>query len=402
MKKLILSTALFLTLFGGIWSQTITNHPESTYKFESIASYEATPVLNQGMSGTCWSFSALSFFESEIMRLKKEQIVLSEMYVVRHAYYEKALKYIRMNGKINFGEGGAFHDIPYIMKRYGIVPAVEYTGLRVDEDRINHKELFNALEGFMGGILKTAHDLRRNETLSDSWKGGISGILDAYLGSVPKNFNHKGKSYTPQSFADYLKLNMDDYVSITSFTHFSMYEKCMLEIPDNWSWGMSYNVSLDDMVRINEHALKNGYTVAWGADVSEGGFNFREGIAIVPEDPSTIQSQGSDNRNFSDPGAVRSSNAFREPVKELEITPELRQKGYDNLTTQDDHGMHITGLFKEANGTMYYLVKNSWGTSNHPKGYLFVSQNYFKHKTINIYLHKDALPSDVRKKLRLE
>jgi bleomycin hydrolase len=401
MKKQIFSIALSATFFGQIFAQTVTNHPESTYKFEQIANHDATPVLNQGMSGTCWSFSALSFFESEIMRLKKEQIVLSEMYVVRHAYYEKAVKYIRMDGKTNFGEGGAFHDIPYIIKRYGIVPASEYTGLRADEEGINHKELFNVLEGFMGGVLKTAHDLRRNETLSDAWKGGIAGVLDAYLGVVPKNFMHKGKSYTPQTFADYLKLNMDDYVSITSFSHFPLYESCMLEIPDNWAWGTSYNVSLEDLVRINEHALKNGFTVAWGADVSEGGFNFREGIAIVPEDPSTIKTQGADNRNFSDAGAVRISNAFREPVKELNITPELRQKGYDNKTTQDDHGMHITGLFKEANGTMYYLVKNSWGTSNHPKGYLFVSQNYFKYKTINIYLHKDGLPNDLKKKLKL-
>lgn len=402
MKKQILSLGLAFAFFGQIFGQTVTNHPESSYKFEPIANHDATPVLSQGMSGTCWSFSALSFFESEIMRLKKEQIVLSEMYIVRHAYYEKAVKYIRMDGKTNFGEGGAFHDIPYIIKRYGIVPAGEYTGLRSEEDVINHIELFNALEGFMGGVLKTVHDLRRNEALSDTWKAGVSGILDAYLGVVPKNFTHKGKSYTPQAFADYLKLNMDDYVSITSFSHFPMHEKCMLEIPDNWAWGTSYNVSLDDLVRINEHALKNGFTVAWGADVSESGFNFREGIAIVPEDPSTIKTQGADNRNFSDAGAVRISNAFREPVKELNITPELRQQGYDNKTTQDDHGMHITGLFKEANGTMYYLVKNSWGTSNHPKGYLFVSQNYFKYKTINIYLHKDALPSDLRKKLRLE
>lgn len=402
MKKQILSFGLALAFCGQIFAQTVTNHPESSYKFEPIVNHNATPVLSQGMSGTCWSFSALSFFESEIMRLKKEQIVLSEMYIVRHAYYEKAVKYIRMDGKTNFGEGGAFHDIPYIIKRYGIVPAGEYTGLRPNEESINHSELFNVLNGFMGGVLKTAHDLRRGESLSDSWKAGISGILDAYLGAVPKNFTHNGKSYTPQSFAEYLKLNMDDYVSITSFTHFPMYEKCMLEIPDNWGWGMSYNVSLDDLVRINEHALKNGFTVAWGADVSEGGFNFREGIAIVPEDPSTIKTQGADNRNFSDAGAVRISNAFREPVKELNINPELRQQGYDNKTTQDDHGMHITGLFKEANGTMYYLVKNSWGTSNHPKGYLFVSQSYFKYKTINIYLHKDGLPSDVRKKLRLE
>jgi bleomycin hydrolase len=383
-------------------AQYTTNHPESKYQFEKLAASEATPVLNQGMSGTCWSFSALSFFESEINRLKKEQIVLSEMFVVRHAYYEKAVKYIRMDGKINFGEGGAFHDIPNIIAKYGAVPASVYSGLRSEEDKINHKELFNALEGFMGGILKTAENLRKTETLSPSWRDALNGILDAYLGRIPSTFKHNGKEYTPKSFAEFLKLNMNDYVSITSFTHFPLNEKCMLEIPDNWAWGSSYNVALEDLVKTADFALNKGFSIAWGADVSESGFNFREGIAIVPEDPATIQVSGNDNKNFSDAGAVRFSNAFREPVKQLNITPELRQTGYDNKTTQDDHGMHITGLFKEKGGELFYLVKNSWGTGNHPMGYLYVSQAYFKYKTINIYLHKDGIPLEIRKKLKID
>jgi bleomycin hydrolase len=402
MKILVLQFAV-LFFCTSIWAQEVTtNHPDSKYKFEKISSLDATPVLSQGQSGTCWSFSALSFFESEILRLKKEQIVLSEMFIVRNAYHEKAVKYIRMDGKINFAEGGAFHDIPYIIKRYGIVPSDEYKGLREGEENINHSELFGIMEAFVHGVQKAAEKLSRGATLSPTWKVALSSILDAYLGKVPESFNYKGKSFTPMSFAEHLKLNMDEYVSITSFTHFPLYEQCMLEIPDNWAWGTSYNVSLDDLVRINEHALKNGFTVAWGADVSEPGFNFREGIAIVPEDPNTIQVRGADNRNFSDAGAVRVSNAFREPVKELHITEKMRQEGYDNKATQDDHGMHITGIFKEANGTPFYLVKNSWGTGNHPQGYLFVSQNYFKYKTINIYLHKDALPKDLRKKLGLD
>lgn len=396
---------LILTLFFQVQvsiGQISTNHPDSKYQFEKVFSVDATPVLNQGMSGTCWSFSALSFFESEILRLKKEQIILSEMFIVRHAYYEKALKFIRMDGKINFGEGGAFHDIPYIISKYGIVPSNVFSGLRADEEKINHKELYNVLEGFMNGVLKTAENLKKTESLSTVWRNALNGILDSYLGAIPSKFKHNGKDYNPKSFADFLKLNMDDYVSITSFTHFPINQKCMLEIPDNWGWGTSYNVSLDDLVKINEHALSKGFTVAWGADVSEPGFNFREGIAIVAEDPATIQVSGSDNKNFSDAGAVKVSNAFREPVKQLVITPELRQLGYDNKTTQDDHGMHITGLFKEKSGEMFYLVKNSWGTGNHPKGYLYVSQSYFKYKTINIYLHKDGIPAEIRKKLKIE
>lgn len=401
MKKIFLYLSLLLASHSMVFGQVASNHAESKYRFEKISSIEATPVLSQGMSGTCWSFSALSFFESEIMRIKKEQIVLSEMFIVRHAYYEKAVKYIRMDGKTNFGEGGAFHDIPYVISRYGIVPASVFSGLRPDEEKINHHEMFNALDGFVGGVLKTAEGLKKSETLSLVWRDALQGILDAYLGKIPNTFTYNGKDYTPKSFAEFVKLNMNEYISITSFTHFPLNEKCMLEIADNWAWGHSYNVSLDDLVLITDHALRNGFSIAWGADVSEPGFNFREGIAIVPEDPATIQISGSDNKNFSDAGAVKVSNAFREPVQKLVITPELRQLGYDNKTTKDDHGMHITGLYKEQGGELYYLVKNSWGTGNHPQGYLYVSQSYFKYKTINIYLHKDALPADMRKKLKV-
>lgn len=401
MKKFFYLPFVTISLSLNLFSQVTSNHAESSYAFEKVAGIEASPVLNQGMSGTCWSFSALSFFESEIMRLNKEQVLLSEMFVVRHAYFEKAVKFIRMDGKINFGEGGAFHDIPFIIKRYGVVPNDVYSGMRSDEDRINHRELFNVLDGLVHGVLKTVESLRKSESLSGAWRFAFSGVLDAYLGAVPSTFRYKGKEHSPNSFAAFLKLNMDDYVSITSFTHFPTNELCMLEIPDNWGWGSSYNVALEDLVKITNHALRSGFSIAWGADVSESGFNFREGIAIVPQDPATIQVSGADNKNFSDAGAVRMSNAFREPVKEMVITPELRQMAYDNKTTQDDHGMHITGLYKEKGGDLFYLVKNSWGINNFPQGYLYVSQSYFSFKTINIYLHKDAIPTDIKKKLRL-
>ena len=194
---------------------------------------------------------------------------------------------------------------------------------------------------------------------------------------------------------------MDEYVSLTSFTNHGMYEKCSLAIPDNWAWGESFNVGLNDLFDACEYAVKNGYSVAWGADVSEKGFSFRNGLGIVPEDPSTIEVSGKDNKNFSNGGADRTSNAFQTPVKELTITPELRQKGYDQKTTTDDHGMHIVGLYKDQKGTRYFLVKNSWGTSNYPKGFLYVSENYFKYKTINIYLHKEGVMPSLRKKINL-
>lgn len=394
-KSVLLLGALALTVNS--FSQNFTtNNENSSYKFEEIAHLDATPVQSQGYTGTCWSFSALSFFESEMMRNGKTDVPqLSEMYVARKAYEGKAEKYVRMDGKTNFSQGGAFHDIPWVFKHHGLVPAEAYEGLNYGMDQHNHKEMFSGLEGYMKGILSAIG----SQGLTNSWRAGLAAILDAYLGKDPKNFTYKGKEYTPRTFADETGLNMDDYVSLTSFTNHGLNQKCFLAIQDNWAWGSSYNVSLEDLVSATETALKNGYTVAWGADVSEKGFSFRDGLAIVPKDESTISVRGRDNSNFSDAGAEKISNAFLTPVEEKEITPEIRQNAYDNKTTTDDHGMHITGMYKEANGTTYFLVKNSWGAGNYPEGYLYVSANYFKWKTINVYLHKDALSKSLKKKL---
>lgn len=398
MKKLFVSIVAF-SLALSLSAQKTTNVNGSSYQFKEIARHDATPVLSQGYTGTCWSFSALSFFESEMIRKGNENPpILSQMYIVRKAYEGKAEKYVRMDGKINFAQGGAFHDIPWVFRNHGIVPNEVYNGLNYGLEKHNHQELYRGLNGYMDGIMKHV-DNKGNKPLSPSWKKGFSGILDAYLGADPVSFTYNGTKYTPRDFANETKLNMDDYVSLTSFTHHDKYEECMLAIQDNWAWGKSYNVSLEDLQNAAEHALKNGYTVAWGADVSEKGFNFRKGLAIVPQDESTIEVDGSDNQNFSDAGADKSSNAFYTPVKEVNVTPALRQQQYDNKTTTDDHGMHITGLYEEKNGTMYFLVKNSWGTGNYPEGYLYVSENYFKLKTINIYLHKDAIPEGLKSKL---
>jgi bleomycin hydrolase len=400
MKKIIIALVAFSTCLSS-YAQNITNIDGSSYTFTEVANLEATPVVSQGYTGTCWSFSALSFFESEMIRKGVENPpILSQMYVARKAYEAKAENYIRMDGKNNFSQGGAFHDIPYVFKRYGIVPINVYDGLNYGTEKHNHKELFSGLNGYMGGILDYSNNIGRG-SLSSNWKLGLNGILDAYFGEDPTQFTYDGKEYTPKSFAASTKLNMDDYVSLTSFTHLPMHEEVQLLIPDNWSWGKSYNVSMDEMLEATVGALKNGYTVAWGADVSEKGFNFGKGLAIVPKDESTIQVSGRDNSNFSDAGADKESNAFMTPVKEITVTPEMRQEGYDNKTTTDDHGMHITGLYTEANGTRYFLVKNSWGSGNYPEGYLYVSENYFKLKTINVYMHKDGVPKGISKKISL-
>jgi bleomycin hydrolase len=397
MKTFIFTLVLFLNFFA--FSQTVTNIEGSNYKFTKVHHLDATPVQSQGKTGTCWSFSGLSFFESELIRKgNKTPDALSEMFVVRKSYENKADKFIRMDGKINFGEGGAFHDIPWVIKNYGIVPYDVYNGLNGNES-YDHAEFFEVLNGSVQGLLK--YMSASSNGISSNWKPAVSGILDAYVGKDIKEFEWKGKKYTPQSYAASIGLTMDDYVSLTSFTNHAPYAKCQLAIPDNYNWGDSYNVVLDDLMATVSNALANGYTVAWGADVSEKGFSFKNGIALVPEDPSTIQVSGKDNRNYNDAGADRNSNAFLSPTKEVSVTAELRQKGYDNKTTTDDHGMHIVGMYKDQNGSNYLLVKNSWGTGNYPKGYLYVSEQYFRLKTINIYLHKGGISSDLKKKLSL-
>lgn len=397
LKKFFFAGVLLVTSFIS-HAQEFKNSEKSNYSFKKVYHHDATPVQSQGNTGTCWSFSALSFFESELIRMGvKNPPVLSEMYIVRKAYEMKADKFIRMDGKINFSEGGAFHDIPFVMNQFGIVPFDVYNGLN-GATTYNHSTMFNELNTVVQNTLKL---VGQSEGIPLDWKNQIHKTLDKNLGADPVEFTWEGKKYTPSSYAQSLGLNMDNYVSLTSFTNHVPYKKCQLAIQDNWAWGDSYNVSLDDLVKSVKEALEKGYTVAWGADVSEKGFSFKNGIAIVPENIASIEVQGKDNKNFSDAGADRVSNAFLNPSKEMKITPEVRQIGYDNKTTTDDHGMHIVGLYKDQNGTDYFLVKNSWGTANYPKGYLYVSEAYFRYKTINIFIHKDAINKDIRTKLEL-
>jgi len=403
MKKII-SSIIFIAFVASAmaqfgYSEPVKNATDSEYQLTKVAHLDATPVQSQGHTGTCWSFSALSYFESELIRQgNATPDLLSEMYIVRKAYESKADKYIRMDGKINFSEGGAFHDIPYVIRNYGIVPLDVYSGLNYGTDKHNHSELFSVLNGAVQGVLAQTGS---KDGLSNAWKKALNGILDAYLGADPKEFEFKGKKYTPKSYAKEIGLDMDNYLSLTSFTNHELNKECLLAIADNWAWGKSYNVSLDDLMAATEYALKNGYTVAWGADVSEKGFSFSNGLAINPVDAATINVSGKDNKNFSDGGADKQSNAFKTPVEEVKVTAEIRQEGYENKTTTDDHGMHIVGLYKDQKGTKYFLVKNSWGTGNYPEGYLYVSESYFKWKTINVYLHKDGLSKEMTKKLGL-
>ena len=395
--KLIFTLSLCLCVVIGTNAQSFKNTKESNYNFKQVKRLAASPVESQGRTGTCWSFSALSFLESEIMRVNKsdEPIVLSEMFIVRKAYEEKAKKFIRMDGRTNFGEGGAFHDIPYVIKNFGIVPRSVYSGLKKKKDKYDHGGMFDRLDSIVQQAKSAGNGIQ------SEWLTAYNAELDNGIGTLPKDFKYKGSIYTPQTFYNSLGIDMNDYVSLTSFTNHKMHEKCMLQIPDNWLWDESYNVTVNELFQSTLHALKSGYTVAWGADVSEKGFSFRNGIAIVPASDAQITIEGKDNKNFSDAGADKYSAAFLNPVREVEVTQEMRQKAYDEKETTDDHGMHIIGFNVDRKGRYFFLVKNSWGTSNYPEGYLYVSEAYFKLKTINIYLHKEAIQDQLRAKIGL-
>lgn len=401
MKKTVSTFLLTLAIaWGAIAQETekISNKEGSSYAFTKIYDLEAMPVQNQGRTGTCWSFSGLSFFESELLRMGKGKHALSEMWVARHAYHDKAVNYVRMHGFFNFGPGGAFHDIPYVIRKYGIVPESVYEGLNYGSKTHNHAEMDGMLKAIVDVVVKSP----QNNVLTPSWLNAVDGVLDAYFGEVPTQFEVDGKKYDGKSYAKELGLNMDDYVILGSFTHQPLYKQFVLEVPDNWAFGLVYNVPLDELMEVAETALAEGFTWAWAADVSEKGFSFRDGLAIVPEDESTIQKKGQDNKHFSDAGAEKVSDAFSQPVPEKKITPEMRQLAYDNYETTDDHGMHVTGMVKDQKGTKYFLVKNSWGTGNDCDGYFYASEAYFRYKTMNIMVHKDALPKKLAKKLEIK
>jgi len=403
MKKFLIISIISISFNSFSQSKFETNKKDSEYKFKVLKDLEATDVQDQGRTSTCWSFSSLSFFESEIIRIKKERHNLSEMFIVRNAYLGKAENYLRMYGTFTFGPGGAFHDIPWVIKRYGIVPEEVYGGLNYGASAHKHSEMEAVVESAVKALAKKP----QNGKLTPVWKNGIEGILDAYLGELPSNiedynFTYKGEKYTPKTFSESLGLNMEDYISLTSFTHHPFYSNFVLEVQDNWALQLSYNLPLDEFMEVMESALMKGYTFAWGADVSEKGFGYRDALAILPEDESTIKKSGKDSKRYNDAGAERISNAFNSPVKEKQISQKDRQIAFDNQETTDDHGMHVTGLVEDQNGTKYFIVKNSWGESNEKDGYFFASFPYVRYKTLNIQVHKDVLSKDLKKKLGIK
>lgn len=371
---------------------------QEEYKFTDIKKLPVTSVKDQYRSGTCWSFSGLAFLEAEMIRMGKKDVTdLSEMFVVRNCYYDKAIKHVRLHGALNFGGGGAFHDVTYVLKNYGIVPEEAYTGLQYGEDNHVHGEIDKLLKEYVEGVIKN-----KNKKLSIAWKTGFNGILDAYFGKQITKFTYKGKEYTPKSYAkDVTGLNAEDYVTISSFTHHPYYQPFILEIPDNWLWGEAYNLPMQEMLKAIDYSLENGYTVAWATDVSEKGFSYKNGVAIVPE--QDIKEMSDTERSKWEKLSKKEKEAalysFDKPEKK--ITQKMRQVAFDNYQTTDDHGMLIIGTAKDQTGKKYYMVKNSWAESNKYKGYLYASEAFVLYKTTNIMINKNAIPKDIKKKLNL-
>ena len=347
------------------------------YKFKTITDLECTQIKSQGKTGTCWSFSTTSFLESEIIRLTGKKIDLSEMFTVRNTYMEKALNYLYRQGKAQFSEGGLGHDVINSVEKFGLVPESIFSGLQIGEEKHNHSELIAVLKSMLDTYIKNP-----GKQLSPKWKPAVESVLNVYLGEKKETFMFEGKKFTPKSFAEYVKIAPANYITLSSFEHVKKYEPFILNIPDNFSNGFFYNISLDELVSVTEDALKKGYSIELDCDVSEETFSSKEGVAVIPA------------------SALDKKKGLKKIIKEKTITSAYRQAEFENFNTTDDHLMHIVGIVKDQQNNTYFKVKNSWGTKQGNSGYIYMSIPYFRLKTISILLHKDAISNNLKTKLK--
>lgn len=371
--------------------------PDSAgFKFTDVKVNKTTSVKNQNKSGTCWAFSGTSMVEDDVIRKGGPELDLSEMWTVRNCYIDKAKKYIMTGGNINFAQGGSFADVIYAIDNYGAVPEEVYAGLNYGEDKHSHYEMEAALKGYLDAIKRNP-----NRKLSTAWLPGFIGILDAYMGPAVETFTYNGKTYTPQQFAKEMKIVPEEYVSFTSYTHHPFYESFALEIPDNWLWSEYINVPMEDMKKIVDAALDNGFTVGWAADVSEKGFKWNNGVALLPEQKTMDNMDNAEVARWTkltDAQKAAMQYDIKGPTKERTITQEDRQRTFLNKETTDDHGMTIVGYATDQEGNRYYKVKNSWDDKQLYGGFLYVSEPYFLEKTLDVMVNKAAVPNDIAKK----
>ena len=401
MKNLLLS-ALAVCLACTATAQTADqNDSASGYEFTDVKLIPTTPVKDQSRSGTCWCFSTLSFLESEILKAGGPEMHLSEMWIVRNIYFEKAVKYVRLHGSLNLAVGGQAHDVLHGIEAYGIVPEEVYPGLNYGTEKPDFHELSVVLKAYLDGVLKAAES---GKPLSTAWKRGFNALLDEYFGPMPETFTYEGKEYTPESFAASLPIDLGDYIEFTSFTHHPFYSEFAMEVPDNWNWDKVWNVPLDEFMQIIDNSLEKGYTIAWGTDVSEKGFSRTKGLGIVPEadlegmEGTEAEKWGKLTQKEKDEALYK----FDKPGKERTITQEMRQTAFDNFETTDDHGMLIMGIAEDQNGTPYYKVQNSWNTVPPYDGFWYFSKPFVAYKTTSIMVNKNAIPKEIAKKLGLK
>ncbi len=389
MKALIISCALTLSLSA----------LAQGYQFTDVVRLQATPVKNQSATGTCWCFATTSFMESELLRMGKGTYDLSEMFIVRQKYLNQLQDNYLRGGHGNIGQGSLSHTWMNAFRQAGIVPEEAYHGINYASETHNHSEMVRFMQAIADVAVKEKQRTPQYYEL-------VNNLFDTYLGKLPEKFNYQGKEYTSKSFAASLGLNMDDYVELTSFTHHPYYQKCDVEVPDNWEHSLMYNLPLDEMMSAVDYALNHGYTVCWDGDVSERGFSFKNGVAINPEVKEVADYSETDRARFEkmdEQARMAEVFKFEQPYPEVKVTPEIRQQGYEAFVTTDDHLMHVIGIVKDQNGTKYYITKNSWGTErNKFGGYLNMSESFVRAKTIYVMIHKDALSKEMRKKLNIQ